>query len=108
MAVDHGTGGRVHPGDRVALYQHWGDPRRGLREYDVRSGATAPQAAYTTWPAYRVSQGEVRTMQHRLTDCFRQQRFPEPMYASEALTAITMFLAKNANGGVYAGPAMKR
>lgn len=66
------------------------------------------QAAYTTWPAYRVSQGEVRTMQHRLNDCFRQQRFPEPMYASEAITAITMFLAKNADGGVYAGPALKR
>jgi len=66
------------------------------------------QAAYTTWPAYRVSQGEVRTMQHRLNDCFRQQRFPDPMYASEALTAVTMFLAKNAEGGVYAGPALKR
>jgi L-cysteine S-thiosulfotransferase len=66
------------------------------------------QSAYTTWPAYRVSQGEVRTMQHRLSDCFRQQRFPEPMYASDAITAITMFLAKNANGGVYAGPALKR
>lgn len=66
------------------------------------------QAAYTTWPAYRVSQGEVRTMQHRLNDCFRQQRFPEPLYGSDAITAITMFLAKNANGGVYAGPALKR
>jgi sulfur-oxidizing protein SoxA len=66
------------------------------------------QAAYTTWPAYRVSQGEVRTMQHRLNDCFRQQRFPEPVYASEAITAMTMFLAKNAEGGVYAGPALKR
>jgi sulfur-oxidizing protein SoxA len=66
------------------------------------------QAAYTTWPAYRVSQGEVRTMQHRLYDCFRQQRFPEPAYASDVITAVTMFLAKNADGGVYAGPALKR
>ncbi|GAB3402887.1 sulfur oxidation c-type cytochrome SoxA [Massilia agilis] len=66
------------------------------------------QSAYTSWPAYRVSQGEVRTMQHRLNDCFRQQRFPEPMYASEAITALTMFLAANANGGVYNGPALKR
>lgn len=66
------------------------------------------QAAYTTWPAYRVSQGEVRTMQHRLYDCFRQQRFPEPGYASDAITALTMFLAKNAEGGVYAAPALKR
>jgi sulfur-oxidizing protein SoxA len=66
------------------------------------------QAAYTTWPAYRVSQGEVRTMQHRLQDCFRQQRFPEPIYGSEVLTAVTMFLAKNADGGVYDAPALKR
>lgn len=66
------------------------------------------QLAYTTWPAYRVSQGEVRTMQHRLYDCFRQQRFPEPLYGSDAITAVTMFLAKNAEGGVYAGPALKR
>jgi L-cysteine S-thiosulfotransferase len=66
------------------------------------------QAAYTTWPAYRVSQGEVRTMQHRLNDCFRQQRFPEPVYASDVITAVTMFLAKNADGGVYNAPALKR
>ena len=66
------------------------------------------QAAYTTWPAYRVSQGEVRTMQHRLNDCFRQQRFPAPEYGSDAITALTMFLAKNAEGGVYNAPALKR
>jgi sulfur-oxidizing protein SoxA len=69
---------------------------------------TNAQSAYTTWPAYRVSQGEVRTMQHRLYDCFRQQRFPEPMYASDVITAVTMFLAKSADGGVYAAPALKR
>ncbi len=66
------------------------------------------QAAYTTWPAYRVSQGEVRTMQHRLYDCLRQQRFPEPAYGSDVITALSMFLARNANGGTYDGPAMKR
>lgn len=66
------------------------------------------QAAYTTWPAYRVSQGEVRTMQHRLYDCFRQQRFPEPVYGSDLITAVTMFLAKNADGGEYSAPALKR
>jgi len=64
--------------------------------------------AYTTWPGYRVSQGEVRTMQHRLNDCYRQQRFPEPGYASDAITALTMYLAVNANGGVYNAPSVKR
>ncbi|AOY92418.1 sulfur oxidation c-type cytochrome SoxA [Cupriavidus sp. USMAA2-4] len=66
------------------------------------------QAAYTTWPAYRVSQGEVRTMQHRLYDCLRQQRFPEPAYGSDVITALSLFLARNANGGAYDGPSMKR
>jgi L-cysteine S-thiosulfotransferase len=66
------------------------------------------QRAYGAWPAYRVSQGELRTMQHRLWDCYRQQRFPEPGYASDAITALTMFLAVNANGGKYDAPALKR
>lgn len=66
------------------------------------------QAAYSTWPAYRVSQGEVRTMQHRITDCYRQQRFPVPDYASDSITALTMFLAKNANDAVYNAPNIKR
>lgn len=66
------------------------------------------QKTYTTWPAYRVSQGEVRTMQHRLSDCLRQQRFPEPIYASETITALIMFLAKNSEGGIYDAPALKR
>jgi sulfur-oxidizing protein SoxA len=64
--------------------------------------------AYTTWPAYRVSQGELRTMQWRLFDCFRQQRFPALVFGSEASIALTTFLAGSANGGVYDAPAIKR
>jgi sulfur-oxidizing protein SoxA len=66
------------------------------------------QRAYTTWPGYRVSQGELRTMQWRLNDCFRQQRFPVLQYGSDVSIALTMFLARNANGGVLAAPALKR
>lgn len=65
-------------------------------------------ASYATWPAYRVSQGEVRTMQYRLYDCLRQQRFPVPDYGSDAITALTMFLAKSAEGGLFDAPALKR
>jgi sulfur-oxidizing protein SoxA len=79
-----------------------------LQELPNLTNPAQARAAYTTWPAYRVSQGEVRTMQHRLNDCFRQQRFPVPDYASDTITALTMYLAKNADGGVYAGPALKR
>jgi len=64
--------------------------------------------AYTSWPAYRVSQGEVRSFQWRLNDCFRQQRFPELEFVSPASIALTMYLAKNANGGVFDAPSIKR
>ena len=66
------------------------------------------QRGYTTWPAYRVSQGELRTFQWRLYDCFRQQRFPELEFASDASVALTAFLARNANGAAFNAPAIKR
>jgi sulfur-oxidizing protein SoxA len=66
------------------------------------------QRGYTTWPAYRVSQGELRTFQWRLYDCFRQQRFPELEFTSDASVALTMFLARNANGAAFNAPAIKR
>ena len=65
-------------------------------------------ASWTTWPAYRVSQGEVRTMQHRLFDCYRQMRHPQAAYASDGLTALQMYLAKTANGAIMNAPAVKR
>lgn len=79
-----------------------------LQELPNLLNKTDAQKAYTTWPAYRVSQGEVRSMQNRLSDCLRQQRFPEPGYASDIITALTMFLAKNAEGGMYDAPSLKR
>ena len=64
--------------------------------------------AFTTWPAYRVSQGALRTMQWRLNDCFRQQRFPEPIFASQATVDLITFLGVNANGAKMDSPAIKR
>ena len=66
------------------------------------------QRAYTSWPAYRVSQGEVRGMQWRLEDCFRQQRMPHLEFISPASIALSMYLARNANGGVFNAPSIKR
>lgn len=66
------------------------------------------QLAYTGWPAYRVSQGELRTFQWRLNDCFRQQRFPEPSYLSDSITALLAYMTVTANGQVYKGPGIKR
>ena len=74
---------------------------------NLRAGADA-RATYATWPGYRMSQGELRSMQHRLWDCFRQQRFPEIGYNSEAIVALTAYLAHNAEGGAFAAPSIKR
>ena len=66
------------------------------------------RAAFSQWPAYRVSQGAVRTMQWRIYDCFRQQRFPELEYLSPASVDLITFLGVNAKGGKNAAPAIKR
>jgi sulfur-oxidizing protein SoxA len=63
---------------------------------------------FTTWPAYRFSQGTVRTMQHRLFDCYWQMRHPQLDYASETATALMVYMAKFANGGEIDAPALKR
>ena len=63
---------------------------------------------FAAWPAYRVSSGEMWSMQRRLNDCFRQQRFPELVFTSEASIALTTFLARNANGAPFNAPAIKR
>ena len=66
------------------------------------------QAAFTTWPAYRVSQGALRTMQWRMYDCFRQQRFPEMVFGSQASIDLITFLGVTAKGGKMDSPAIKR
>ncbi|TMG84765.1 MAG: sulfur oxidation c-type cytochrome SoxA [Betaproteobacteria bacterium] len=87
-----------------------GDEGKRIRLQDLPNLMTAAgaQKAYTTWPAYRVSQGELRTFEWRLYDCFRQQRFPELVFGSDAAIALTMFLARNANGAPFDAPAIKR
>jgi sulfur-oxidizing protein SoxA len=86
------------------------DPGKRIRLQDLPDLTDQKDArrAYTSWPAYRVSQGEVRTMQWRLFDCFRQQRFPALEFGSEASIALTSFLARNANGGTFNAPSIKR
>ena len=61
-----------------------------------------------SWPTYRVSQSQMRTMQHRLWDCYRQMRMPAPEYASDGITALTLYLTKLADGGDITVPSIKR
>ena len=61
-----------------------------------------------TWPAYRVSNSQFKTMQWRINDCYRQMRMPEPTFASDATVAMTMFLTVTGEGEPYRGPGTKR
>ena len=63
---------------------------------------------FAAWPAYRVSSGELWGMQRRLNDCFRQQRFPYPGYASDVTVALGVYMGVNAQGAKSIAPALKR
>ena len=63
---------------------------------------------FGSWPAYRVSSGDLWSMQRRLNDCYRQQRFPFPGYASDATIALGVYMGVNSKGGVSIAPALKR
>ena len=51
---------------------------------------------------------QVETMQRRLTDCFRQQRFPYPGYASDVTIALASYMGVNAKGAKSIAPSIKR
>jgi L-cysteine S-thiosulfotransferase len=63
---------------------------------------------FAAWPAYRVSSGELWGMQRRLFDCYRQQRFPAPGYASDATVALGVYMGVNAKGAESIAPSIKR
>jgi len=100
---------RGGPHDFACATCHGADNQRiRLQDLPNLTKIADAQKAYTAWPAYRVSQGEVRSFQWRLYDCFRQQRFPELQFISPASIALTMYLAKNSNGGTFNAPSIKR
>jgi len=63
---------------------------------------------FAAWPAYRVSSGEMWSMQRRLNDCYRQQRFPYPGFASDVTIALGVYMGVNAKGAESIAPAIKR
>ncbi len=84
------------------------DRRIRLQELPNLTQAEPAQRAFSSWPAYRVSQGALRTMQWRLFDCFRQQRFPQLNYLSPASVDLITFLGVKATGGKMDAPSLKR
>lgn len=63
---------------------------------------------FAAWPAYRVSNGQMWGMQLRLNDCYRQQRFPYPGFASDATIALGVYMGVNAKGAESIAPSIKR
>ena len=63
---------------------------------------------FAAWPAYRVSNGQMWSMQLRLNDCYRQMRFPYPGFGSEPTIAVSTYMGVNAKGAASIAPAIKR
>jgi sulfur-oxidizing protein SoxA len=87
-----------------------GQPDKRIRLQDLPELTKNPGngIGFAAWPAYRVSSGEMWSMQRRLNDCFRQQRFPFPGYASEVTIALGVYMGVNARGAESIAPALKR
>ena len=87
-----------------------GEDNKRIRLQDLPNITTQKGAAmgFGSWPAYRVSSGNFWTMQRRINDCYRQQRFPEPIYTSDITIALQVYMGVNANGGVMSTPGLKR
>jgi sulfur-oxidizing protein SoxA len=84
------------------------DRRIRLQDLPNFQISKSAQSSMVTWPAYRVSQSAVWTMERRLIDCIRQMRWPEPDYLSQAIIDLQVYLQKSANGGVMEAPGIKR
>jgi len=85
-------------------------PGQRIRLQDLPQLTTNPGdgVGFAAWPAYRVSSGELWSMQRRLNDCYRQQRFPYPGYASAVTIALGVYMGVNARGAESVAPGLKR
>lgn len=100
---------RAGPYDFACASCH-GESNKRIRLQDLPNltGNPGDGVGFAAWPAYRVSSGELWGMQRRLNDCFRQQRFPYPGYASDVTIALAVYMGVNAKGAESIAPALKR
>ena len=87
-----------------------GEDGKRIRLQDLPNLTKNPGAGngFGAWPAYRVSSGELWGMQRRLNDCYRQQRFPYPLFGSDATIALGVYMGVNGKDGESIAPALKR
>ena len=84
------------------------DKRIRMSELPVLSDPEDARPLIATWPAYRVSNSQMKTMQWRIDNCFRQMRAANPDFGSELVNSIIMYLTVTAQGEPYRGPGTKR
>lgn len=87
-----------------------GESGKRIRLQDLPNLTKNPgeSVGFAAWPAYRVSSGELWSMQRRLNDCFRQQRFPYPGYASDVTIALGVYMGVTAKDVESIAPALRR
>ena len=100
---------RGGPHDFACASCHGADGKR-IRLQDLPNLTKNPGASegFGAWPAYRVSSGELWSMQRRLNDCYRQQRFPYPGYASDVTVALGVYMGVNGKDGKATAPSIQR
>jgi sulfur-oxidizing protein SoxA len=100
---------RSGPLDFACITCH-GDEGKRIRLQDLPNmrDPRQMQAVISGWPAYRGTQGTVRTMQHRLYDCNWQMRLPDLGYASDMSIALTSYLNHTGAGAVIHAPGVRR
>ena len=100
---------RSGPHDFACATCHADDEKR-IRLQDLPNLTKNPGAGngFGAWPAYRVSNGQMWSAQLRLNDCYRQQRFPYPLFTSDATIALGVYMGVNGKGGEAIAPAIKR
>jgi sulfur-oxidizing protein SoxA len=100
---------RAGPWDFSCASCHGEEGKRiRMQELPVLSSPASARPVVATWPAYRVSNSQFKTMQWRVNDCYRQMRMPEPNYTSEATIALITYLTVTGQGEPYRGPGTKR
>ena len=78
---------------------------QALPQLNTPEGA---RSSFGSWPAYRISQGAVRTIEWRMADCMRQQRLPGLVLGSKVAIDLITYLGVQANGADMSAPGLKR
>lgn len=100
---------RSGPHDFACATCHGEDGKRiRLQGLPNLTGNPGDGIGFAAWPAYRVGNAQMWPMQKRLNDCYRQQRFPEPKFGSDATIALGVYMGVNAKGAKSIAPAIKR